>query len=76
MESFMGMLASMSNKTLHVTPTNGPVSELYGMGHVSAHGGKKLPEWKIKRGVSKICDTLSPTKQRLQAKLEAKRAQQ
>ena len=73
MASFMDYITGLSNVTLHVT-ANAPVTEYDGMKVASAHGGKKLPNWKVKRGLSKLSDTLNFTKERLQAKLEARKA--
>ena len=69
----MEYLSTMSTKPLSLKANTQPVQ--YGDIKVaSAHGGKKLPEWKIKRGISKLNDSLNSTKARLQAKLEAKKA--
>lgn len=71
----MEYLSTMSTKPLSLKANTQPIQ--YGDIKVaSAHGGKRLQDWQIKRGISKLYDSLSSTKARLQAKLEAKKAEE
>jgi hypothetical protein len=73
MNTLMDYLSTLSTKTLSLKPNTTPV-QYGGIKVASAHGGKRLRDWQIKRGISKLTDNLNTTRARLQAKLEAKKA--